>query len=329
MNRTMRAGALLAAVMAALLAGCAAGGNTAGDASAPPAVTAAARQTADTGAQITLTDMAGREVALDAPAERIVALAAADVEILYAIGAGDALCGRGEYCDYPAEALDVPTVQSGAETNVEQIIALAPDAVVMSKMDQTEEQNDAIQKAGIPVIVTDAQDIAGVYEAIALLGALTGHSAEAETLEENMRTTFGTIEAAVQRTDSTIYFEVSPLEYGLWTAGSGTFMDELAGMLGLTNAFADVPGWAEISEEQVIARNPDYIVTIAMYFGEGPTPEEELAARAGWEEIPAVKERRILNIDSNAVARPGPRLAEAAEALYAWVYGEDAAGAAA
>ena len=67
----------------------------------------------DTASAVTLTDMTGREITLDAPAERVVALTASDCEILYALGAGDLLVGRGEYCDYPAEVLDVPSVQSG------------------------------------------------------------------------------------------------------------------------------------------------------------------------------------------------------------------------
>ena len=55
---------------------------------------------------VTVTDMTGREVTLEEPAERVVALTAADCEILYALGAGDLLVGRGEYCDYPAEVFD-------------------------------------------------------------------------------------------------------------------------------------------------------------------------------------------------------------------------------
>ena len=54
----------------------------------------------DTASAVTLTDMTGREITLDAPAERVVALTASDCEILYALGAGDLLVGRGEYCDF-------------------------------------------------------------------------------------------------------------------------------------------------------------------------------------------------------------------------------------
>ena len=276
----------------------------------------------DTASTVTLTDMTGREITLDAPAERVVALTAADCEILYALGAGDLLVGRGEYCDYPAEVLDVPSVQSGYETNIEQIIALEPQVLLMSTMAQTEEQVQQLEAAGIHVVVSDAQDIEGTCTAINMIGTLTGKQAEAASIVESMQKTFDEIKANAGDGTKTVYFEVSPLQYGLWTAGSGTFMDEIANMLGLKNCFADVTGWGEISEEQVLERNPDYIVTISMYYGEGPTPEEEILSRTGWENVTAVKDGKILNLQNNELSRPGPRLADGAKAMYDFVYGE-------
>ena len=126
----------------------------------------------DTASAVTLTDMTGREITLDAPAERVVALTASDCEILYALGAGDLLVGRGEYCDYPAEVLDVPSVQSGYDTNIEQIIALEPQVLLMSTMAQTEEQVQQLEAAGVRVVVSDAQDIEGTYTAISMMRPL-------------------------------------------------------------------------------------------------------------------------------------------------------------
>ena len=268
------------------------------------------------GASVTVTDMFGREVVLDEPATRIVALTASDCEILCALGCEEMLVGRGEYCDYPASILDVPVVQSGADTNIEEILALDPQVVVMGDMAQSKEQVEMLEQNGIRTVVSNANDIEGVYTAILLIGALTGREEEAEVLTGDMQTTFDSIAADSANAGKTVFFEVSPLQWGLWTAGSGTFMDELAAMCGLTNAFADVEGWAAVSEEQVIARDPDYIVTITMYFGEGPTPEEEILGRPGWEDMKAVKSGGVLNIDSDALSRPGPRLKDAALELY-------------
>lgn len=332
MKKTRVLALLLAIVMLfALLTGCAAKQET-----AQTEDTAAQQPEAEEPAQeeepaeepetaepaVTLTDMTGREITLDEPATRIVALTPSDCEILYAIGAGDLLVGRGKYCDYPAEVLDIPAVESGSDTNIEQIVELQPQVLIMSTMSQTDEQVQQLEAAGIHVVVSDAQDIDGVYTAINMIGELVGKQDEAASVVESMQKTFDEIKANAGDGTKTIYFEVSPLEYGLWTAGTGTFMDEIANMMGLKNCFSDVEGWAGISEEQVLERNPDYILTISMYYGEGPTPEEEIASRAGWENVTAVKNGKILNLQNNELSRPAPRLAEGAKALYDFVYGE-------
>ena len=271
---------------------------------------------------VSVTDMTGRTITLTEPVSRVVALSAADCEILYALGAGDTLVGRGEYCDYPAEVLEVPSVGSGANTNIEQIIALEPQVLFMSTMAQTEEQVNALEDAGIHVVVSDAADIEGVYQSVRIIGALLGRDAEAEDVVQNMRDTLDDLsEQAAQLEGGTVYFEVSPLEYGLWTAGKGTFMNEAAELIGLKNIFDDLDGWAEVSEEQVIARNPDLIVTITMYFGEGPTPEEEICSRAGWQNVTAVQNNAVLCLPNNELSRPVPRLTEGVQLLFDFAYG--------
>ena len=274
----------------------------------------------------TLTDMAGRELVLDAPLTRAIALNPADCEILYALGAQDVLVGRGEYCNYPEDVLSLPSVNSGAQTNIEQILALEPQVIIMSKMAQTVEQVEALEKAGVRVVISDAQSLEGVYEAIALLGELTGREEAAEALAQEMRSGFDAIRQQAQTIEKTVYFEVSPLEWGLWTSGKDTFLDELAQIVGLTNAFSDVTGWAEISQEQVLERDPDYIVTTAAYYGEGELPVDEIASREGWQDLRAVKNGAIYNADADMTSRPGPRLLDAAQALADFVHGMETDG---
>ena len=91
--------------------------------------------------------------------------------------------------------------------------------------------------------------------------------------------------------------------------------------MGVTNAFADISGWQSVSEEQVIERNPDYIVSIA---GMGDTAVEEIMGRDGWGDIGAVKNGRVYNADSNAISRPGPRLKDAAIELYHFLNDDEA-----
>ena len=274
---------------------------------------------------VKVTDMTGREITLDEPATRVVALSAADCEVLCALGCGDTLVGRGEYCNWPEEILDVPVVQSGADTNIEQIIALQPQVLLMSTMAQTEEQVKALEDAGIRVVVSDAMDIEGIYTSVGIIGELMGKEAEAVQIVSGMKSTFDELKAkaeAYEGEQMSVYFEISPLEWGLWTAGTGTFYDEIANILNLKNVFDDISYYGEISEEQVIERAPDAIVTITMYWGEGPTPVEEILSRPGWESIPAVANQKILNLPNDELSRPAPRLADGARMLYDFMYGE-------
>lgn len=311
MKHTKITAGLLAAVLLLAFSACG-GGGVPDSSSGPPAE--------DT--SIAVTDMMGRRITLDEPARRVVALSASDCEILCAIGAGELLVGRGEYCDYPPAVLELPSVQSGAQTNLEQILALEPQLLIMDAMAQPKEQVEQLEAAGVAVAVLNAQDIQGVYTAIELIGEMTGREEQAAFLIESMMASFSELEKKTGGQEGkTIYFEVSPLEWGLWAAGSGTFMDEAANMLGLSNCFADVEGWMPISEEQVLERDPDYILTVAMYYGEGPTPEQEIMGRPGWENVAAVQNNAILNLANNQLSRPGPRLVDGVQMLYDFVYG--------
>ena len=267
---------------------------------------------------ITVTDMFGRAITLEEPATRIIATEPADCEILYALGCGDALVGRGLYCDYPAEVTALPTVHSGADTNLEEILALDPQVVIMNDMAHTVEQVNLLEQNGVKVITTNANSIAEVYQAIRLIGQVMGKNAEAEALITDMQSTFDGIAAKAEKTDKTIYFEVMPLEWGLWSAGTNTFMQELAEVCGMKNAFADLDGWQPISQEQVIERDPDYIVLVT---GMGDTAVDEVMNRPGWQDIKAVKSGKVYNADSYTLTRPAPRLKDAAIDLYNFLYG--------
>lgn len=276
-------------------------------------------------ADITIRDTMDREITLSEPATRVIALEPSDCEILFALGCGDAVVGRGQYCDYPEEVANIPSVNSGTDINIEEIIALEPQLVIMTKMAHDPALLEKFENTGIQVVTTDSQKIEDIYSNIALLGKLMGTEENADKIVEGMKDGFKAITDMVADKTSdekSLYFEVSPLQYGLWTAGQGTFMNELSDMINIKNCFGDLENWKEISEEQVIERNPDYIVTISMYFGEGPTPEEEILSRKGWEEITALKNNAILNIDTNLLSRPAPRLVEGLQELYDFVYGK-------
>lgn len=273
-------------------------------------------------AEIEVTDMIDREISLEAPATTVVATTPSDAEVLYALGLGDLVVGRGTYVDYPAEIMEVDDIGSGEETNIEAIIALDPDLVIMGYMFGVEEQIEQLDAAGINVYVSQVNSIEEIYENIENIGLLTDSSDAATELIEEMEATFEEYEElADDQEPGSVYYEISPLEFGLWAGGEDTFMDELGDMLNLENIFDDLEGWGEVSEEQVISLNPDYIITTS-FPGPDMTAEEEIMSRDGWADINAVANELVFAVDSNEFTRPGPRLMDAIEQLYTLVYGE-------
>ena len=280
---------------------------------------AAASMAEDT--KITVTDMFGREITLDEPATRIVVMQPSDCEILCALGCEDTIVGRGQYVDYPASILEVPVVQSGASTNVEEILALAPQVVLLNSMSQSEEQVKQLEDNGVKVVVSTTSDIESVYTAISLIGKLMGKDAEAEAVIADMEATFDEIRAKASGEAKKVYFEISPPPY-LYTAGSSSYLNELCEICGVENIFADQEdAWLMVSEEQVIERNPDYIVLITNMGSQGV---EEILSRDGWGDINAIKDKNIYYDGTSMMTRPGPRLKDAVIELYNFINGIEA-----
>ena len=272
-------------------------------------------------AAITVTDMYNRVITLEEPATRIVAMQPSDCEILCAIGCEDALVGIGQFCDYPASITSLPVVQSGKNTNIKEILALNPQVVLMNDMSQSEDQVKQLEENGVKVVISSTTDIESVYTAIRMIGTLMGKDENAEALIADMKATCDEIRAKSEGIEKTVYFEISPPPY-LYSCGSSSFTHELAEICGLKNIFGDQPdAWLMISDEQVIERNPDYIILMN---GMGAEGIEEIQSRDGWGDINAIKDKNIYYDGTSMMTRPGPRLKDAVIELYNFINGIEA-----
>ena len=284
----------------------------------PTAVT----QAVPAGYPLTLTDGLGRELTLAAAPARIVSLAPSNTEILFAVGAGDAVVGVTKYCTFPEAATKIEQIGgfSAKTISVEAIVALKPD-VVFSGDESQQPVIDALEQAGIPVIALKAATFEDVYANIALAGRATGHPAEAEQVVAAMRERVAAVSAkaasipAAQR--RSVFYEV--FDEPLMTAGPGTFIGQMIELAGAVNVFADASAeYPEISAEEVVARQPEVIVGPQSHADK--LTAEVIAARPGWNGLAAVRDNRIVIIDGDSVSRAGPRLAEALETLAASLY---------
>lgn len=282
---------------------------------------AAASQSPASEASITITDSRGASVVFEKQPEKVISLMPSNTEILYALGLGEKLIAVSEYCNFPKEVADKQKLAAGEKMNIEAIIALKPDAAFIGKMSAMEDQIKQLEEAGIKVVITEANNLSDTYKVIEMIGKSMGKTSEAEALIETMKKGLDDIKEAVKgKTASSIYVEVSPLQYGLWSCGKNTFIQELIEIIGAKNIFDDVEGWSAVSEEQVLQRNPDIIITTSSPLTGINDPVGEINSRKNWNGINAVKNGKVFMLDADMISRPAPRLLDAAKELVKIVY---------
>lgn len=252
---------------------------------------------------VTLTDDASRTVTITAQPEKIVSLAPANTEVLFAIGAGDRVVGVTSYDDFPAEVADIAKVGDFSGPNLEAVAAADPDLVLVT----TGVQADVIGKLealGATVLAIDPVTLEGVYEDITEIGLATGNAKQAEDLVVSMETDAAEIaEAVAEAPKVTAFIEIG--QNPLFTAGSDTLLGELLTVAGGTNVVTQ-PGYVPYSSEQLVKSNPGvYLATKS-----SATDAAAVAKRPGYGGITAIKAGRVVILDDNLVSRPGPRIIE-------------------
>jgi cobalamin transport system substrate-binding protein len=315
MNQYKLLSASLIVVIAALALAC--GDDDDDDGAVDPTDEATASASEESAFPLTLNDDLGTEVTLDAPPEAIVALAPSFVEVLYAIGAEETIVAADENTDYPPDAESIPKI-SGLEPSVEAIASYEPDLVLYFY------DPGGFQQALDNVSITSfylatPTTVDGVYDQIATIGELTGHSEEATTVVEDME---AEIEATLSGVDTSagpsVFHELDPQ---LFTVGPGSFHDDVYQLLGASN-IAESTGepYPQMTQEAVIAENPEVIILADTDFGESA---DTVAARPGWDQISAVQNDRVYEYTSALLSHASPRLVDDIIELTTVLYPEE------
>ncbi|MDF2865845.1 MAG: btuF [Clostridia bacterium] len=269
---------------------------------------------------LVLMDTSNKEVTFTKLPEKIVSLIPAATETIYDLNSQDKLIAVDSYSNYPEETKSLTKLETSTSLNVEAIASLSPDVVFMSKMGQTVDQYNNLTNAGVKVIMVDASSIEETYAMINLIGKVLGKEKESNSIVNQMRLDFVELKNSVKGKETKeIYYEISPLQYGLWTSGNNTFENEIMQMLNVKNVFSDVSGWSQVSEEQVLIKNPDYIITTNFGANEAV---QEILNRKNWSNVEAVKSKNVYSIDSDIMSRPTKRLVDGAKELKKLIYGE-------
>ena len=239
---------------------------------------------------------------------RIVSLSPATTELLFAIGAGARVVGRTHWDTYPDSARAVPDVGDGIRPNVEAVLAQRPELVVIYASADNRAAAERFRAAGIPVIALKIDRIAGFRREAALLGLAVGERERAATVVDSVDATLDRVRAATARLGHpTVFWHV--WDAPIYTIGAGSYLSELIEIAGGRNVYADLPSPSpQVSLEDIVRRDPAIVLA-------GPEGAARVRASAPWQGVRAVREGRVLVVDTMLVGRPSVRLGEAALSL--------------
>ena len=241
---------------------------------------------------------------------KIISLSPSATEIFYAIGAGSQILAVDNLSNYPA---NTPVSEISAfEPSVEAILAKKPDLVVLS-IDSTKapQIRNALVKLGIPVLMEKAPStLKDVYAENTLLGRVTDRQAGAVKLNASMAKSIKeTLAKAKKSSKIRIFHE---LDDTYFSATSNTFIGKVYKSFGVVNiadaaAGADNSGYPQLSAEYLLKSDPQVIFLADAQYG---VTADSVSKRAGWSQISAVKNKKIVELPADIPSRWGPRLVD-------------------
>jgi len=250
----------------------------------------------------------GDTLVLRAAPRRIVSLNPSTTELLFAIGAGARLVGRTTWDRWPEAALAVPDLGPGLRPNVEAVLGARPDLVLLYASDDNRDAARRLRAAGVATAAYRVDRIAEFRRVTLALGALTGDSVAARVTVDSVAATIARVRAATASLPRPSVFW--PLyDQPLLATGGGSFLNELIDVAGGSNVYGFLPEPSpRITVEDLLKRDPEVILL-------SPDSRARYLADPRWRALRAVRENRLLAVDTTLVFRPGPRLGEAARSV--------------
>ncbi len=274
--------------------------------------------TAQSTANRTLTDQAGRTVQVPDTPERVVSLAPSITEIVYALGQQNRLVGATRFSDYPPEARKLPRVGSYVHLDIERIAALNPDLCIAVKDGNPIDVIRRLEGLGIPVFAVNPVNLRTVMEAVQAAGNLLNAPDRAAALVRDMEHRISRVRRQAARADERpgVFFQIGIQP--IVAVGRDTFIHELIETAGGKNLTAGDLPYPRFSREQVLALAPEVIIITSMAReGSFRRMKEEWER---WPGLPAVRNSRIHIVNSDLYDRPSPRMVEGLEQLFRLIH---------
>jgi iron complex transport system substrate-binding protein len=252
-------------------------------------------------------DQLGRTVTIDKIPQKIISLAPANTEILYALGLADKVVAVTDYDDYPPEVKDKPSIGGYSNPNIEKIVSLSPDLILADSI-QKIEVIPQLEAKGLTVFALDPKNLDGVMQAITLVGEITGADQAAANLVSQMQSQ---INAITDKTNNLSAEQKPRVFYIMWhdplmTVGAETIEDELITIAGGVNITGNLESYPKIQLEDVLVANPEVII-VGTGMG-SDTPFQFAKAEPRLAGTSARQNNRIYGVDIDLTGRVGPRL---------------------
>ncbi|MGM0557329.1 MAG: cobalamin-binding protein [Myxococcota bacterium] len=239
--------------------------------------------------------------------ERIVCLVEEPTEILYALGEEDRIVGISAYTVRPERAKEEkPVVSAFIGGSIDKIRALEPDLIIGFSDIQADLARDLI-KHNEQVLIYNQRTVQDILDVVVSVGRLVGREADARELADGY---IKGLRAASERTKATetrpkVYFEEWPEDPTITGIRWVSQLVEIAGGRDIfrDKSFGKAASERSVTHEEVIAAEPDII--IGSWCGK-PVDKDEIRKRPGFEDIPAVQNDEIYEIDSSLILQPGP-----------------------
>lgn len=254
---------------------------------------------------VDVVDDSGTRLLLDRPAQRLVSLAPHLTELAFAAGAGERLVGVVRDSDFPPEARTIEQVGDAVGADYERILLLQPDLVLAWGSGNRAAVVERLRTLGFPVLVLEPRRLDDIARHIRLLGAVAGTEPRAQQVA-------GAFEGRLRELRET-YGSAATVDvmFELWhrpvmTVNGAHLISDVLRLCGGRNVFADLPQLAaEVSMEQVLARDPEAIVVGS---------EAPGAGMQDWKDFPwlkAVSGGHVYSVSADLITRQTPRTLDA------------------
>ncbi|MGB6067574.1 MAG: helical backbone metal receptor [Desulfomonilaceae bacterium] len=262
---------------------------------------------------ICVKDGLSRQVCIPAFPKRVISLAPSLTEIVFDLGAGHTLVGRTARCNEPPEALKIQDVGAYLSPDLERIIALRPDLVLSPETGMRKEVVDRLTELGIPTFVDSSKTLDDIVHLLDRLGTILGRESDAQIIVRQFQRRRQAVRQRVDHVSKPLVLFAVGIR-PLVLAGGRSFIGSLIREAGGVNVAEEGHvSYPKFSMEEVARRDPDIIIVL----NKECQNEECFTEWQRHQDLRAVKNNEIYQLDADMIARPSPRIMDALEELAA------------